>query len=216
MRGCNRLKLGILLLAFLTVEMPGRIALCAEASSASVREQPQRENQTAILNADFDGDSRPDVAIGRSHGLGYTIEIQFSTQPARIYLTLANGGIGTRIFAYDVDKDSFPDLVVTSATSLLPIAIYLSDGRGHFQEGISWSFLPFGLDSPYQFQSGKVQDSLVGLMPQTRFDIAGAPSHTMAPALETGDWALDQLERALAQRYASGSKPRSPPLSSAL
>jgi len=214
MRGCRLLKLGILLLAFLTVEVPGRIALCAEASPASVREQVRPENETAIFNTDFDGDSWPDVAIGRSHGLAYTIEIQFSNQPAKTYLTLANGGVGTRIFAYDVDKDSHLDLVVTSATSLLPIAVYLGDGKGHFHEGSPCSFLPFGLDTPYQFQSGKVSDSLVGLMPQTRFTIDVASGCTPVSGPEIGDLICGELGTLPTQDRASSCRPRSPPLSS--
>lgn len=216
MRRCSLLNLGILLLTSLAVEVPGRIALCAEASPASVREQPQSENQTAIFNTDFDGDSRPDVAIGRSNGLGYIIEIQLSTQPAKTYLTLANGGVGTRIFAYDVDKDSHLDLVVTSATSLLPIAVYLGDGKGHFQKGSACSFLPFGLETPYRYESGKIPTNFVGLMPQTRFTAAVTSSRTAALGLEAGDWVRGELKIGLAQHYSSGRKSRGPPLSSPL
>jgi len=187
------------------------MALCAETIAASV--QPQYENHEAILNADFDGDSRPDVAVGTSHGLGYTIEIQFSAQMEKTYLTLANGGFGTRIFAWDVDKDSYPDLVVTSASSLLPIAVYLSDGKGHFQHGNPWSFLPFGLDTPYSFRSGSFPLTFVGLVPQTRLSLGAAKVNAMTATLEVEALISELFEKALAQPHADSRKSRSPPLS---
>lgn len=213
MRGCTLYRFRFLLLAFLVLGLSGAKGLCSEKALASATERAERDSLTYIPDVDFDGDHKPDLAIGRSHGFGYTIEIQFTAQLTRTCLTLANGGIGTRIFAYDVDKDSYQDLVVTDATSLLPIAVYLGDGKGHFQEGKPWAFLPFRLDSPYRYEPGKIPTSLVSLLPQIRFSFDGTSGRAMATVLEAGDWVRGESEIQPAQLHKGSSKPRSPPLS---
>ncbi|HYK90518.1 MAG TPA: VCBS repeat-containing protein [Acidobacteriota bacterium] len=192
--------------------VPAANALCAARVDSS-SEQAAWTYPIATADADFDGDNKPDLAIGSTRGLGYIIEIRFSTQLAKTYLTLANGGVGTRIFACDVDRDSFLDLVVTSSTSLLPIAVYLGDGKGHFQEGKPWTLLPFHLDTPYRFKPSSASTTFVSLMPQTRFSFYGGPDCVLSADLVAGAWLTGKYSEPEARRHPANRKPRSPPLS---
>lgn len=203
-------------LLFLLISMQGANSLCADANGAPFDGQETVAYPSAIVNADFDGDSRPDLAVGSPRGLAYTIEIQFSTRTSKTLLTLAGAGIGTRIFACDVDRDSYQDLVVTTATSLLPIAVYLGDGRGHFKEGKPWAFSPFLLDAPYRYEPGRVWTSVVSLLPRNRFS-AHLPSHcTFTANPDTGTKIAADFENLQEQRPAGGRTSRSPPVATAL
>lgn len=206
----------VIILSVVRAALPGVNALCAEADLSSFNAQAGPAYSTAIVNADFDGDNRPDLAIASSRGFGYTIEIQFSTPLAKTYLNLANSGIGIRIFAYDIDRDSYQDLVVTSAASLLPIAVYLGDGKGHFQEAKPWSFLPIVLfETPYRYEPGSDSTSTVSLLPQSRFVLDGA-SAVAVMRQEAWDLVPPNLNEVPPWRSAKSPRPRSPPPSSSL
>jgi hypothetical protein len=85
---------------------------------------------------DFDGDSRPDIAIvseGRSGSAGnhYRIRFQLSSGGSQnIDLTAPVGGLD--ISSRDVNGDDVLDVVVTTAATNRPVAILLNDGAGNF------------------------------------------------------------------------------------
>jgi hypothetical protein len=94
--------------------------------------------------ADLDGDSRPDLAEvqlgegGLANSL-YRIELHLShAGPQSISLVAPAGGL--RINARDVNGDSVPDLVVSTAWTNRPVAIYLNDGHGRFSHASPTSF----------------------------------------------------------------------------
>ncbi len=206
-----------MVLLLLGASLSGAVGLCAERNPSPAEAPASLADATAIINADFDGDNKPDLAIGSSHGLGYLIEIQFSSPLEKTYLTPAGFGVGIRIFAYDIDRDSCQDLIVTSAASLLPIAVYLGDGKGHFQEAKPWSFLPIALfGTPYCFQPGGGPTGIVSLMPQTRFASGEMRDCNAAIVPQAGDFLPGEFEEALSWYSANGCQPRSPPLSSRL
>jgi hypothetical protein len=85
---------------------------------------------------DFDGDSRPDVAsveTGTSDFANseYWIELQLSAAGWESIRLVAPVG-GLRLVARDVNGDASVDLVVSTAWSNRPVAIYLNDGHGLF------------------------------------------------------------------------------------
>ncbi len=211
MSGCRFSGYRIFLLLLLSAA-PVIAVHSPEAWAAASQPSPPWQ-ETAVLNkADFDGDSKPDLAVGSFRWPGYTIEIKFSSPVANAYLTLAEPGLGTRLLAYDIDHDSCEDLVVTNATSLLPVAVFLGDGKGHFQPGKPWLFLPLSsLGTTYHYDPVKARTILACLQPQLRYSAEGRPVCFHPSGLDAGDWTDHELEAPLAQRCLAGFNPRSPP-----
>jgi hypothetical protein len=96
--------------------------------------------------ADFDGDSQPDLAITKmeAQGAGYVywLEFDLSTRreadPARRHPglpALASSVFGLHLTARDVDGDHDLDIVVTVGITRKPVAVWINDGKGGFEEG---------------------------------------------------------------------------------
>jgi hypothetical protein len=86
--------------------------------------------------ADFDGDSRPDLAtvqVGQisASAARYWIRFQMSTGSRQaIGVTAPIGGL--EIALRDVNGDNCLDLIVTTARLNQPVAVLLNDGHGNF------------------------------------------------------------------------------------
>jgi hypothetical protein len=86
--------------------------------------------------ADFTGDTHPDLAtveLNRldSAGAQYVIEIRLSEGGHQFLRVRAPVG-GLFVTPKDVTGDGTLDLVVRSANSQVPVAVFLNDGGGHF------------------------------------------------------------------------------------
>ncbi len=86
--------------------------------------------------ADFDGDLRPDLASiqagQNSYGnASYRIQLQLSATGRQSFQLVAPAG-GLFIEARDVNGDHAVDLVLATAWSGQPVAIFLNDGHGSF------------------------------------------------------------------------------------
>jgi hypothetical protein len=140
--------------------------------------------------ADFDGDSRPDVArveSGRSDftNTEYWIELRLSAANWESIRLVAPAG-GLELSARDVNGDAFVDLVVSTAWSNRPVAIYLNDGHGFFTHADPAAFPQAFSDSEaaWTFSVGLAADGLVVASSQ---DTASGPeereySYAWAPA----------------------------------
>lgn len=101
---------------------------------------------THFAIADFDGDSQPDLAsvhVGQSSSRSthYWIAFQLSGGTGQtVGITAPTGGL--QISSRDVNGDSFPDVVITTAWTDTPVAILLNDGFGNFT-----------VSSPSEFQN---------------------------------------------------------------
>ena len=89
-----------------------------------------------IAIADFDGDSHPDLAsvetgASSSRNTRYWIAFHLSAGRRQTVGVTAPAG-GLQIATLDVNGDSFPDLVVTTAWTNQPVTILLNDGLGNF------------------------------------------------------------------------------------
>jgi hypothetical protein len=96
--------------------------------------------------ADFDGDSQPDMAITKmaAHGGGYVywLELDLSTShaddsPPRVpaFPFIASSMFGLHLTPRDVDGDQDLDIVVTIGFTRQPVAVWINDGQGGFEEG---------------------------------------------------------------------------------
>ncbi len=110
-------------------------AHAASTSPQSWSSSPQVTSQFAI--ADFDGDSRPDLAtvqagVSSSWNTHYWIAFQLSSGPRQtLGITAPSGGL--QVTSRDVNGDSFLDVVVTTAWTKRPVAVLLNDGQGNFR-----------------------------------------------------------------------------------
>jgi len=116
--------------------------LCAPREIAAV-DPPQNvltTPQQAISQfaiADFDGDTRPDLATvqggnGDSGSSIYWIAFRLSSGQRRSLGVTAPPG-GLQIASLDVNADGFVDVVVTTLWTNQPVAVLLNDGQGNFR-----------------------------------------------------------------------------------
>ncbi len=108
----------------------------AAGAQTSVSSQPLLRTGLPFAIADFDGDSRPDLASvesGQTNFIDteYWIQLRLSTAGWQSIRLVAPVG-GLQIAARDVNGDEWLDLVVTTAWSNRPVAVYLNDGHGGF------------------------------------------------------------------------------------
>ena len=108
--------------------------------SLSQQNNPWARNSSSV-SSDFDGDNKPDLAIGRFEGRNYNIEFQLTTQPSHISLASRQTELSVYLLVCDVDLDNDQDLVLVSYTSLLPQVVWLNDGKANFEEGSRWLWL---------------------------------------------------------------------------
>ncbi len=94
------------------------------------------EALTHFAVADFDGDNHPDLAsvhVGQSNSTStrYWIAFHLSGGSGQtVGITAPTGGL--QITSRDVNGDSFPDVIVTTAWTNKPVTILLNDGFGNF------------------------------------------------------------------------------------
>jgi hypothetical protein len=112
------------------------VSLCGIFGRGATAAAPPAHLTIHIAIADFDGDRRPDlvsVEIGQSssHNTRYWIAFHLTAGPGQMVgLTAPTGGV--QIASRDVNGDSFPDVIVTTAWTNQPVAILLNDGLGNF------------------------------------------------------------------------------------
>jgi len=125
----------------------GNACLASPGPAVSTAPPSQRSvSQLGWAVADFDGDSRPDVAVtkteARGSGYVYWIELDLSTDrkgsssQAQGNLPVVISSIfGLHLTPRDVDGDHDLDIVVTSGITSQAVAVWINDGKGGFEEG---------------------------------------------------------------------------------
>ena len=105
--------------------------------------RPESNSRPSLVSsefaiADFDGDSRPDLATvhGGQSGFGdtrYFIDFRLTTGLRHtVGFTAPSGGL--RLTSRDVNGDDFLDVIVTTYWTNQPVAVLLNDGRGNFTQ----------------------------------------------------------------------------------
>ncbi|PYS54982.1 MAG: hypothetical protein DMG13_06045 [Acidobacteria bacterium] len=106
------------------------------------------------LGHDLDGDRLPETARIRQSGDVYKISIYFSSGRPRL------------LAARDTDDDRDQDLVLTSATSFRPVAVWLNSGKAKFKKVSSWAY-----SGPHKF-GGPSLNRRAAYTPES--DVAGS------------------------------------------
>ena len=94
--------------------------------------------------ADFTGDTHPDLATVELSSLDlsdaeYMIEVQL-TEGGHQVLRLSAPFGGILVTTKDVTGDGNLDLIISSARSHAPVALFLNDGHGHFSTADASAF----------------------------------------------------------------------------
>jgi FG-GAP-like repeat len=133
----NKLALMAFALGFLCLTLfAGFLAGTAAGAALPDASSPASRPGLPFAIADFDGDSRPDLAqveAGPSDFANTEYFIQLRLSAARwesIRLVAPVGGL--QLVARDVNGDEFLDLVVSTVWSNRPVAVFLNDGHGTF------------------------------------------------------------------------------------
>lgn len=141
--------------------------------------------------ADFTGDSHPDLATVELNGLDspraeYSIEVRLSEGGGQsLKLTAPFGGL--LITPQDVTGDGTLDLVVRSARSRVPVAVFLNDGRGHFSQAAASSFAQALRDVPYELGPAATRLYFgATLIPSESYTIAGRSAPVRGPQPQAG------------------------------
>jgi hypothetical protein len=103
---------------------------------------PKGVSYRATVGHDLDGDYIPETATVHQNRSVYQVSIHFTSGRPRLKLTVyrAEGEAGLSFEASDIDNDHKADLVITSATSLRPVAVWLNRGKAKFQKVRSWPY----------------------------------------------------------------------------
>jgi hypothetical protein len=83
--------------------------------------------------ADFDGDQKQDIAIAHLSQNRYNIVLWLSMRSQVAILIPSEHLAGFTVHACDVNNDSLQDIVVTNATAIHPLAVWLGNGHGSFE-----------------------------------------------------------------------------------
>ena len=167
--------------------------------------------------ADFDGDSRTDIAFAKPRGLvnglyRYQVEVLLSGQPRTTFeVEYGHSGGGLHISARDIDGDRDLDLVITSEVGREPVGVWINDGHGRFspgnaaiypisiwqesQEAVGGPFAPQRVDTSCVMPGGGCSAGLGGL-PAPPLGTPGAPLTSPSDGHISHPWNLGRPLRA--------------------
>ncbi len=104
--------------------------------------------------SDLDGDKKLDVVVGSQVGSDYAVTVSFTRRTGKTILKSSRRPLdGVALFAYDINNDGFPDIIVASPHEPHPFAVWLGDGDGGFTAADQTRFTnDFGLANPRSYQ----------------------------------------------------------------
>lgn len=208
-----------LLILFVLGLASGWINLGAAATLSSAAHPIQTTAyllKNTSITGDFDNDNQPDLAIIRSEGSNYKIEIQLSARQKRLSYTVPSSALSITLIVCDVDGDDDDDLVILNGTSLQPLGAWLNnDGQGRFETGDDlansnaiWSDNRFG----YQHHSDWADQ--VFISQNTRLPFDRSAWGLLSTSVEPEGFIPGELQKGSLQILTYARQGRSPPLPS--
>jgi hypothetical protein len=163
--------------------------------------------------ADFDGDHKQDIALARLNNNRYKIVVLLSTSSHAAVLNPSEQLAGFTVHACDMNNDSLPDIVVTDATAMHPLAVWLGDGRGSFKIADQNLFEnDFAFTESSRYQNSRIaqdQDVLDESLDPTCGKI---PPAFEAPWLERIGFVTSRTHSFVLRNAYITTAPRSPPM----
>jgi hypothetical protein len=113
----------------------------ANAAFASHHRSDKRISYRTDLGRDLDGDRLPETATIRQSNHLYQVSIHFTTGRPKLrlatYIPEGVGGLSLQIS--DLNHDGSDELLVVSATSIKPIAVWVNQGKTKYKRVQSWT-----------------------------------------------------------------------------
>jgi hypothetical protein len=164
--------------------------------------------------ADFDGDQKADMAIARLVKDQYQIVVSLSRRSEAAVLNPSVRLAGFIIHAFDINNDSYQDVVVTDAIAKYPLAVWLGDGRGNFEIANQNLFRNyFDFTEPSKYRSTRLSPDQ-DLFEETPGPSIGKTTPLMAiPELKRAGHIIPWANFRTLRRAYRTIAPRSPPAS---
>jgi hypothetical protein len=198
----------------------GGIGVLAQDKNGELRESRPVEavlltedqgKDEAVVTSDFDGDRKPDTAVGTLEPNGYEIEVRLSSHPASPVFLRGDQTGPVAILVGDFGHNHHPDIAVAETSALSEPDIWIGNGSGEFRF-LEIAHSGFGPRLPEGTLSG-FRGSVPGICQTSQID----PFHENATCRPrickllnlgglTSYSAPETLERAF-----SPTSPRSPP-----
>jgi hypothetical protein len=202
--------------SFCLIVFASLVAMSALRVNAQEARVPLVRPDVPFAFSDFDGDLRPDLAVvqsGRSDltTTDYWVRFQLSAGVSKVVLVVGPTG-GLQVAARDVNGDSVPDLVLTTAWRDQPVAILLNDGNGNFSR-IDPSAFPaaFTTSKADWRSSSPLEQELLLLSSPSRPDACFSSARTSH--LHSPVWVAWRSDRGFLFSRALAAHPgRAPPL----
>jgi hypothetical protein len=200
------------LCAVLSFGSRGKAAVLSPAAPAA----PSHTKLTSrFAIADFDGDSRPDLAtveIGQTSAsrARYWIGFQLSTgAPQLIGVNAPIGGLD--IVSRDVNGDHSLDLIVTTTWLNQPVAVLLNDGHGNFTliDPAVFPTLVWSAEKIWTLGRLDVKDGAIAVLPRAGGDCA--PSDRISKPSAVPEPLAAVLARHQAFHLTTSALGRAPP-----
>lgn len=154
---------------------------------------------------DFDGDNQIDVVTSRAerlpgHEYSHEVSLKLSGSPSTSF-TFRNRYASVQLNSQDIDGDHDRDIVIRETGTSEPLAVWLNDGSGHFEQGDLEHFralleehhspdirLPqIDDDSPFDVWDQRIDPAIMGTTvirgeqqartPRPEIDSTGAEAH---------------------------------------
>jgi hypothetical protein len=164
------------------------------------------------LGVDLDGDHIPETAVVRQRGSFYQVSIHFSTGRPKLRLRTYVGDdvAGLVLEVADVNSDSEADVVITSATSIWPVAVWLNRGGTKFHRVAGRAFaLAGGYNGPRLQQKPSNRPDAVGGLSNDRLQAEFGTS--FSPYTRSQDFVPVQAPELRFKPGPTQVAPRGPP-----
>jgi hypothetical protein len=129
--------------------LPTLFLFGATVGSAFAATSDQRLSYKTKLRDDLDGDHIPETVTIRQHGSMYQVVVHFTTGRPKLRLrTYVTEDIaGLTVETKDLANSAGVDLVILSATSFRPVAVWLNEGEGKFKRVGPWTYGLSGVEA---------------------------------------------------------------------
>jgi len=163
--------------------------------------------------ADFDGDSKPDLATehsGEPDDRGYAQEVRIDFGPFKeTSFTFHSRDARVDLLAWDIDGDDDGDIVIVEPLSQRPIGVWINNGAGSFAQGDLAKFKSLERDPISQWRAELESKTLQAIAQQRT--VAAKPFTSVINPDRIPNAFVPESQEFLRKMHGIGLRPRAPP-----